>query len=148
MLFEVKARDPFMRALNRFLTRLLNLTARRRSDERLREEIESHLAAQMEENIRAGMMDVVVAGGVQSSSTGPVSRWRQPGTDDWDERWISPSHPNTPEAPNLDMSITVGWNSAVAAGVSREEIIEVRGAPQPRLDEQHRDVAFHSQIDA
>jgi acetyl-CoA acetyltransferase family protein len=73
-------------------------------------------------NIRAGMMDVVVAGGVQSSSTGPVSRWRQPGTDDWDERWISPSHPNTPEAPNLDMSITVGWNSAVAAGVSREEM--------------------------
>ena len=73
-------------------------------------------------NIRAGMMDVVVAGGVQSSSTGPVARWRHPGTDDWDERWISPSHPDTPDAPNLDMSITVGWNSAVAAGVSREEM--------------------------
>ncbi len=73
-------------------------------------------------NIRAGMMDVVIAGGVQSSSTSPVARWRHPGTDDWDERWISPSHPDTADAPNLDMSITVGWNSAVAAGVSREEM--------------------------
>jgi acetyl-CoA C-acetyltransferase len=73
-------------------------------------------------NIRAGMMDVVIAGGVQSSSTSPVARWRHPGTDNWDERWISPSHPDTADAPNLDMSITVGWNSAVAAGVSREDM--------------------------
>jgi acetyl-CoA acetyltransferase family protein len=73
-------------------------------------------------NIKAGMMEVVLAGGVQSSSTAPVSRWRIPGTDDWEERWISPSHPDTPDAPNRDMSITVGWNSAVAAGVTREEM--------------------------
>ena len=53
--FEVKARGPGMRALNRFFTRLLNFTARRRGDERLSEEIESHIAAQTEENIRAGM---------------------------------------------------------------------------------------------
>jgi predicted permease len=44
-----------MRALHRFFTRLLNFTARRRSDERLREEIAAHLAAQTEENLRAGM---------------------------------------------------------------------------------------------
>ena len=44
-----------MRALNRLFTRLLNFTTRRRGDERLREEMESHLAAQTEENIRAGM---------------------------------------------------------------------------------------------
>jgi acetyl-CoA acetyltransferase family protein len=75
-------------------------------------------------NIRAGMMDAVIAGGVQSSSTSPVARWRRPGTDDWEERWISPSHPDTPDAPNLDMSITVGWNSAVSAGVTREEMDE------------------------
>ena len=73
-------------------------------------------------NIRAGMMEVVLAGGVQSSSTAPVSKWRTPGTDDWEDRWISPSHPDTADAPNRDMSITVGWNSAVAAGVSREEM--------------------------
>ena len=42
-----------MRALNRFFTRLLNFTTRRRGDDRLREEMESHLAAQTEENIRA-----------------------------------------------------------------------------------------------
>jgi hypothetical protein len=44
-----------MKALNRLFTRLLNFTARRRGDERLKEEIESHIAAQTEENIRAGM---------------------------------------------------------------------------------------------
>jgi predicted permease len=58
-----------MRALNRFFTRLFNFTAMltttprgnawlsdaRPGDERLREEMESHIAAQTEENIRAGM---------------------------------------------------------------------------------------------
>jgi predicted permease len=44
-----------MRALNRFFTRVFNFTFRYNPDARLREEIESHLAAQMEENIRAGM---------------------------------------------------------------------------------------------
>ncbi len=44
-----------MKALNRFLRRLLNFTTRRRVDERLREEIESHLATQTEENLRSGM---------------------------------------------------------------------------------------------
>src|ERR1019366_9103513 len=44
-----------MRAVNRSFTRLLNFTTRRRGDERLREEIESHIATQTEENIRAGM---------------------------------------------------------------------------------------------
>ncbi|HSH38286.1 MAG TPA: ABC transporter permease, partial [Chthoniobacterales bacterium] len=44
-----------MSALNRLLRRLLNFGFRRRNDERLREEIETHIAAQAEENIRAGM---------------------------------------------------------------------------------------------
>jgi hypothetical protein len=44
-----------MRALNRLFTRLVNFATRRRGDERLREEIESHLATLTEENIRAGM---------------------------------------------------------------------------------------------
>lgn len=47
-----------MSALHRFFTRLLNFTTRRRDSDRLREEIESHLAAQTEENIRAGMTPV------------------------------------------------------------------------------------------
>ena len=44
-----------MRALSRLCTRLLNFTTGRRGDSRLREEMESHIAAHMEENIRAGM---------------------------------------------------------------------------------------------
>ena len=44
-----------MRALYRLFTRLFNFTTRRRDDERFREEIESHIAAQTDENIRAGM---------------------------------------------------------------------------------------------
>jgi acetyl-CoA acetyltransferase family protein len=71
--------------------------------------------------VRAGMDRVVVAGGVQSSSTSPRSTRRTPGTDDWDD-WFSPTHRDRPGAPNMDMSITVGWNAAVEAGVSREEM--------------------------
>lgn len=44
-----------MRALKRFLARAANFAARRRNDERLREEIEAHLAMLTEENLRAGM---------------------------------------------------------------------------------------------
>src|SRR6266567_1122910 len=44
-----------MRALNRLFKRLFNFTTNRRGDKRLREEIESHIAAQTEENMRAGM---------------------------------------------------------------------------------------------
>ena len=72
-------------------------------------------------SIRAGMDRAVVAGGAYSQSTSPRSTRRIPGTDDWTD-WMSPSHRNTPEAPNMDMSITVGWNAAVSAGVTREEM--------------------------
>ncbi len=72
-------------------------------------------------SIRAGMDNVVVAGGVQSSSTSPRAKRRIPGTDEWED-WMSPSHRDSPEAPNVDMSICVGWNAAVRAGLSREEL--------------------------
>jgi acetyl-CoA C-acetyltransferase len=71
--------------------------------------------------VRAGMDRVVVAGGTQSSSTSPRSTRRTPGTDEWYD-WFSPTHPDRPAAPNMDMSITVGWNAAVEAGVTREEM--------------------------
>ncbi|MCW2719472.1 thiolase family protein [Pseudonocardia sp.] len=73
-------------------------------------------------SIRAGMDDVVIAGGVEARSTAPISRFRQPGTDTWDENWMSPSHPDRADAPNKDMSITVGWNAAQSANVTREEM--------------------------
>jgi len=72
-------------------------------------------------SIRSGMDEVVVAGGVASMSTSPMSKRRVPGTDDWDD-WWSPTHPDSPEAPNMDMSITVGWNAAVEGDVTREEM--------------------------
>jgi macrolide transport system ATP-binding/permease protein len=47
-----------MRSLRRFFTRLINLATRRAHDERLREEIEEHLALQTAENLRAGLSPV------------------------------------------------------------------------------------------
>ena len=47
-----------MRALSRLFARLINFAVNRRGDERLREEMESHIASQTEENIRAGMSPV------------------------------------------------------------------------------------------
>jgi acetyl-CoA C-acetyltransferase len=57
---------------------------------------------------------------VQSSSTAPKSRFRVDG--EWVDPWTPPTHPNRPDAPNMDMSITIGWNTAVQAGVTREEM--------------------------
>ncbi len=71
-------------------------------------------------NIRAGMADAMIAGGTNSASTSPTSRYRTPGSEEFVDRWMPPTHPETPEAPTLDMSITVGWNTAVEAGISRQ----------------------------
>jgi acetyl-CoA acetyltransferase family protein len=72
-------------------------------------------------SIIAGMDRVVIAGGTNSSSTSPSSKRRVPGTDDVAD-WYAPSHRNTPEAPNYDMSITVGHNAAKVAGLTREDM--------------------------
>ncbi|MBF6170086.1 thiolase family protein [Nocardia blacklockiae] len=71
--------------------------------------------------IRAGMDELVIAGGVNSDSTAPRARFRV-GPDEWIDPWVSPSHPDRPDAPAMDMSITVGWNAAVRAGLTREEL--------------------------
>src|SRR5215470_1796829 len=47
-----------MTSLRRFLTRLLNSATRRAQDERLKEEIEEHIALQTAENLRAGLSPV------------------------------------------------------------------------------------------
>jgi hypothetical protein len=44
-----------MKSLRRFITRLGNSVARRREDERMKEEIEEHLALQTAENVRSGL---------------------------------------------------------------------------------------------
>jgi acetyl-CoA C-acetyltransferase len=71
--------------------------------------------------ILAGMDRVVIAGGAESASTSPRFKRRVLGTDDW-EPWAPPSHRDRPTAPIEDMSITVGWNAAVEANVTREEM--------------------------
>ena len=73
-------------------------------------------------SIRSGMDRAVVAGGVQATSLSPQLRQRVPGTADDYQDWYPATHPDSPEAPNLDMSISVGWNTAKAAGVTREEM--------------------------
>ena len=67
------------------------------------------------------MDQLILAGGVNSASTSPRVKRR-----DGDEMvdWFAPTHPNWSDAPNNDMSITVGWSAAVKAGVSRGEMDE------------------------
>ena len=72
--------------------------------------------------IVSGMERIVVAGGVQATSMTPMMRQRDPATGEWQEFWIPPTHPDRPEAPNRDMSITVGWNAAREVGLTREEL--------------------------
>lgn len=73
--------------------------------------------------IGSGMERVLIAGGVQSLSMNPLVSWRIPGPElKFEERWMPPTHVETPDAPAKDMSITVGWNTAQAMGITREEM--------------------------
>ncbi len=74
-------------------------------------------------SIIAGMDTVVIAGGSESMSSMPMVSKRTPFTDDW-AQWMSPSHPDQPDAPAFDMSITVGLNTAQAAGLTRADCDE------------------------
>jgi acetyl-CoA acetyltransferase family protein len=74
-------------------------------------------------SIRAGMDDAVVAGGTESLSTSPmVMKPPTPGAEPGP--WMSPSHPETPDAPAFDMSITVGENTAREMGLTRRDVDE------------------------
>mgnify|MGYP001302899817 CR=1 FL=1 len=73
--------------------------------------------------IGSGMERVLVAGGVQSLSMTPLMKQRIPGPElQFVEQWLPPTHPETPDAPARDMSITVGWNTARSYGITREEM--------------------------
>ena len=50
-----QTRGPPVRAIRRFLIRLLSSVSGRRDEQRLREELEEHLALQTAENVRAGL---------------------------------------------------------------------------------------------
>ena len=73
-------------------------------------------------SVIAGYERFVIAGGATSLSLMPRMVFQDPvkGEDrDW---WMPPTHPATSEAPDGDMSITVGWNTAKEVGISREEM--------------------------
>ncbi len=72
-------------------------------------------------SIRAGMDRVVIAGGAESITQSPQVMKKLPGSYSGVQPWLSPSHPETPDAPTMDMSITVGWNTAQKCNVTREE---------------------------
>ena len=75
-------------------------------------------------SIRAGMDRVVIAGGTESLSSMPRTLKSIPGSAHDYQPWMSPSHPEQPDAPLYDMSITVGENTAQAAGLTREDVDE------------------------
>jgi predicted permease len=54
-LLQRESRGFFMKSLRRFFTRLCNSATRRTQEERLREEIEEHIALQTADNLRAGL---------------------------------------------------------------------------------------------
>lgn len=113
--------------------------------------------------IMTGMERTIVAGGVHSSSFMPRMQQRDAATGAWQEWWIPPTHPDSPEAPNRDMSITVGWNAAREIGLSREALdawalrshqraiaaidaghFEAEIVPVPVTDAEGRTVAFRT----
>jgi acetyl-CoA C-acetyltransferase len=70
--------------------------------------------------IMAGMADTVVAGGTESASTMPRLSKLSPGATQ-PTRWAPPSHPDGPDIPAFDMSVTIGENTARLFDVTREQ---------------------------
>ncbi|HEX9683481.1 MAG TPA: thiolase family protein [Acidimicrobiales bacterium] len=75
-------------------------------------------------SIMAGMDRVVLAGGVASMSQAPLTLMKSPMPFGNPTEYISPSHPDTPDAPNLNMGVTVGENTADECGITREDMDE------------------------
>ena len=74
--------------------------------------------------IMAGMNTVAIAGGAASMTQAPVT-YQKPSTRYGQMTpWLSPSHPDDPEAPNMNMLITVGENTADECGITREDMDE------------------------
>ncbi|HUC06085.1 MAG TPA: thiolase family protein [Acidimicrobiales bacterium] len=72
-------------------------------------------------NIRSGMARVIVAGGVETMTRSPVMFQKSPVPFGPMQQFSPPSHPDSPEAPNMNMVITVGENTARECGITREE---------------------------
>ncbi len=72
-------------------------------------------------HIRSGMAEVIIAGGIETMTRGPMLFEKSPFPFGGIDRYMPPSHPNTPDAPNTNMLITVGENTARECGITREE---------------------------
>jgi acetyl-CoA acetyltransferase family protein len=72
-------------------------------------------------DIASGMTRLAVAGGAESMSQTPRTYMASPEPFGGITPWISMTHPDTPEAPAMNMGITVGENTASEAGITREE---------------------------
>ena len=72
-------------------------------------------------NIMAGMDRLVIAGGIESMTQSPITFAKSAVPYGMPTQMISPSHPDRPDAPNMNMMITVGENTAREVGVTREQ---------------------------
>jgi acetyl-CoA C-acetyltransferase len=72
-------------------------------------------------NIRSGMARVIVAGGVESMTRSPLLFAKSPFPFGGVQQFLPPSHPDSADAPNMNMLITVGENTASECGITREE---------------------------
>jgi acetyl-CoA C-acetyltransferase len=97
-------------------------------------------------HIRSGMADVVLAGGIETMTRGPMLFEKSPYPFGGVERWMPPSHPNTPDAPNTNMLITVGENTARECGITREETDEWSYYSNVRAVEATKDGRFAEEI--
>jgi acetyl-CoA C-acetyltransferase len=96
-------------------------------------------------SIAAGMDRVILAGGTESMSTMPMCQKRlTPGGEM--QLWMPASHPETPDAPAFDMPITVGHNTAVEAGLTRQDVDEWAVYTHGRAIESIDSGYFDSQI--
>ena len=96
-------------------------------------------------SIAAGMDRVVLAGGTESMSTMPLCQKRL-AAGAAPQLWMPPSHPETPDAPAFDMSITVGHNTAVEARLSRADVDQWAVYSHARAIESIDSGAFAAQI--
>jgi acetyl-CoA C-acetyltransferase len=72
-------------------------------------------------NIRCGMLTAAVAGGIETMTRSPLQFEKSPVPFGGVQPYLPPSHPDTPDAPNRNMLITVGENTARECGITREE---------------------------
>ncbi|MHB8220779.1 MAG: thiolase family protein [Acidimicrobiales bacterium] len=71
--------------------------------------------------IRSGMARVVVAGGIESMTRSPLQFAKSPFPFGGVQPYLPPSHPDRPDAPNMNMLVTVGENTARECNITREE---------------------------